>query len=125
MDFQQKSKIRKYLYSPVVVGLVLLLTLYAVYSTLSVYQKYAQSRRDMAKAEAKLIELEAKSTELQEQANTLQTQAGIEEEIRAKYGVAKPDERMAVIVTDDHATTSTAEKNSSLWDKVLQFLGIE
>ena len=122
IDFQQKKKIYRVLYSPAVVIVLLLGAVYALYSTWSLYQKYVQSRREVEVMQQNTLNLQSKNRDVDSQINNLHTTAGIEKEIRAKYGVAKPDEHMAVIVsTDDEATTSVSKQ--TIWQRIKYFFG--
>lgn len=123
-DFQQKNKLRKFFYSPIIVVIFVVLAIYAIYSTWSVYSKMAQSGEDLKKSQEKSLALAAKNNQLDSSISDLQTSEGVEKEIRNKFGVVKPDESIAVIVSDDSATTSTDATHMSLWTKFLNLLGI-
>ncbi len=125
MDFQKKKKIRSVLYSPLVVGLVGLVALYAVYSTFSVYEKMAKSRDDMEASQKSLLALDQKNQQIDNEISDLQTSQGLEKEIREKFGVAKPDERVAVIVPDGAGgAATTSAPQSSMWNRIRQFFGL-
>lgn len=100
-DFHEKRRLRTYLYSPVVVVVLLLLT--AVLSV-SVYERFT-IEREMAErreaAEAELAELQARADALQEQVEHLNNERGIEEELRSRFDVAKEGEQVVVIIDDE------------------------
>src|SRR5579872_3576794 len=111
LDFHQKNKLRKFFYSRVVLVIVLLVAAYSLYSTWSIYRKMVQSRKDVEQEQSQLLALEAEEQDLNQEIADLKTSQGVEKEIRAKFGVAKPGEDMAVIV-DDSSATSTATTTS-------------
>lgn len=122
-DFQQKNKIRKFLYSRPVVALVLLVSAYFLYSTWSIYQKMVQSREKVLISQKQLLALSAKSTELDTSLADLQTQEGIEKEIRSKFGQAKVGENMAVIIPDKDVSTTSAKAQQTFFSKIKHFFG--
>ena len=121
-DFQQKKKMREFFYSPIVVVLALLIALYALYSTWSIYRKLLQTRHDAELVQAQVLTLEARNQKLDTNIQDLQTQSGVEKEIRTKFGVAKPGEQEAVIY-DDASSTSGATNKTSWWQKFIGFFG--
>lgn len=123
-DFQQKNKLKRIFYSPIVVGIFIVLAVYALYSTWSVYSKMVQSRKDMEKSQKALLILATKNSQLDSEIGELQTNEGVEKEIRSKFGVAKSGESVAVIVADNSASTSINTTSLSLWSKIKQFFGI-
>ena len=124
LDFQQKNKIRKYLYSRPVVIIVLVIAVYSLYSTWSIYRKMAESKAKMEESEQQLLALSAKSTAIDTQIGELQTQDGVEREIRSKFGEAKSGENMAVIVPDSGTSSAATTTKASGWSKFLHFFGL-
>ncbi|NTV44658.1 MAG: hypothetical protein HGA67_03100 [Candidatus Yonathbacteria bacterium] len=88
-------------------------------ATWNVYCKYADARVKEERAKQELTALVARVEVLNDDIGRLQTDAGREEEIRKRYGVAKPGERMVVLVDDTKNNAAvTTEKSSwfgSLW----------
>ena len=123
-DFRQKNKFRKFFYSPVVVVIFVIIASYTLYSTWSLYLKLAQSRQDLEKSQKQLLALASKNNQLDSQINELQTDQGVEKEIRSKFGIAKPGENMAVIVSDGETSTTSDSNNESFFQKFLHFLGL-
>ena len=123
MDFQQKNKIRRILYSRPVVIIIVIIALYSLYSTWSIYEKMVQSREAMEKSEKELLTLATKNNQLDADISQLQTSDGVEKEIRNKFGVAKPGENMAVIVSDDDASSSATSTHQSFLERIKHFFG--
>lgn len=123
LDFQRKKRFRQILYSPLVAGIAVVIALYAIYSTFSVYRKYVQSKSELSQSEAGMLALDKQNTDLDSQLRALQTPQGIEDEIRTKYGMAKTGEALAVI-SDDEPVPQTGSTTETWWRKFLDFMGL-
>jgi cell division protein FtsB len=123
LDFQQKWKMKSFMYSRwvrIVLGMVVL---YSFYSTFQVYQKKIESERDIDTVQQNFFVLSAKEHELDTHIQSLQSPEGLESEIRSKYSVAKERERVAIIIENPHTATSTYDTHESIWSKVKHFFG--
>ncbi len=99
-DFQRKRKIRKVMYSKwVLVGLFVLLVVVSK-ATWSVYAKERDSGANLSRVETELQSLSEREQKLRTDIERLKTPEGIESEIRGQFQVAKPGERMVVLVDD-------------------------
>lgn len=114
-EFQEKRKIRGFLYSKKMVILLLLVTALFFFSTIKVYlkSKNALSKRDETRKE--LAELEKRKAELEKDVNRFQSESGLEEEIRKNLNVQKPGEKVLVIV-DKNAENVKIESGNELND---------
>lgn len=114
-EFQEKRKIRGFLYSKKMVVLLLLVTALLFFSTIKVYlkSKNALSKRDETRKE--LAELEKRKAELEKDVNRFQSESGLEEEIRKNLNVQKPGEKVLVIV-DKNAENGKIESGNELND---------
>ena len=99
-DFQRKRKIRKRLYSPLVLIVIFFLLILVGKATLGLYVKERESRKNLNRAEAELSALMLREERLRADIARLETPGGIEAEIREQFQVAKPGERMVVLVDD-------------------------
>ncbi|RJQ31299.1 hypothetical protein C4572_02600 [Candidatus Parcubacteria bacterium] len=97
-EFQEKKKFKRILYSKwVFIGLAVVLGL-LLFSTFKVYRT---SKRSLAKNEdikRQLAEMEIRKNEMEERISVLESDSGREEEIRRRFNVAKPGEKMLVIL---------------------------
>ena len=123
LDFEQKKKFRGFIYSKVTLVVLFLLAIYGLYSSYGVYLKKVKSQNDLDLVEKRLSELEQKNRQLDNQIEDLQSPYGIEKEIRSKFFVTKPDEKMVVIVDDNDKEVYTPPKKTG-WQKILDFFGI-
>lgn len=107
-SFGKKKKLTDYLYSrPVlaVLGIVVILTAFAVYQRFVVEREMAARRMEVEKEKQELIQRKA---ELEEKVEYLSGERGIEEEIRKHFDVAKEGEQVVIIV--DKEVPDTAAK---------------
>lgn len=123
LDFQQKRKVRSYMYNRVTLGLLLLVLIIVIHSTWVVYRKKVESE-ELRDVSLKNVEsLRVRSEDLQIKIDRLNTKQGVEEEVRSKFSVAKDDENMVIIVQDEPSTTEEVKKGGfwssfkSLWNK--------
>ena len=121
LDFQQKRKVKSFMYNRVTIGLLFVFVLYASFSTFRVYKKQKESEYLRGVVEKKVYELEAKDRQINEKIQDLDTDQGLEREIRGKFNVAKDDENMVIILENEEATTTDIRKPMSFWQKVLGF----
>ena len=118
LDFQQKRKVRSYMYNRVTIGILFLVFLVIAHSTWVVYKKKVESE-ELKDVSLKNVELlRSRSQDLQDKIDRLNTKQGIEEEVRSKFSVAKENENMVIIVPDA-STTSEEVKPPSFWDKIM------
>ncbi|MBA3550684.1 septum formation initiator family protein [Patescibacteria group bacterium] len=116
-EFQEKKKFKKILYSKGMVITLLILIIFFARATYGVYQKQEESSANTFRAAGELKRLVDRQTLLDSELARLSTDEGIEEEIRAKYGVSKPGEEVLIIVDPDKATTTEILEEESLWGK--------
>jgi len=114
-EFQEKRKIRRFLYSKKMIILLLLIFLFLSYYTTKLYFKSrnALAKRDEIKKE--LADLEQRKTGLEKDVNRFQSESGLEEEIRKNLNVQKPGEKVLVIV-DKTAENGKIESGNELND---------
>jgi len=120
IPFQDRKRIRGFLYSKTSLSVLFLLLLLAGNGVWGIYQKSktASSERDIALRS--LTDLESRTAELKTSLSHLETERGIEEEVRQKYTVARKGEEVVVVV-DDSAKKSKNDEvvdTRSLWQKL-------
>ncbi len=125
LDFQQKWKVKIWMYSVWVRWVLVGVVLYSIFSVYTVYQKKLESERGVRDVQNKLRELDAKHTVLIGDIDNLQTEEGLEAEIRNKYSVAKEQENVVVLVENETGSSSSQkEPSQSMWQKIKVFLGL-
>lgn len=123
MEFQEKRKLKKYLYSKVVLVIFLAIIIWLLCSVWNVYKKQDMTRDNLAKTAASLEGLQAREKMLTGEIQKLKTDVGIEEEIREKYGLIKPGEEVIVIVDNDEGGNVVKNTTSTgFWQKIKDWL---
>jgi cell division protein FtsB len=118
LDFQQKRKVRSFMYNRITIGFLSVIILLVLHSTWVVYRKKVESERVKQNSLKNVESLRARDQELQEKIDRLSTKQGIEEEVRLKFSVAKDDENIVIIVQDETASTGEKIKKQGLWDRI-------
>jgi cell division protein FtsB len=106
-EFQQKKKIRKILYSPVVLILLLIITIFVIKGAWNVYEKDKLSAQNLKREKNELSKLLEREKNLAASLNYLKTDQGVENEIRTKFRAIKEGEKIAVIIDEQTPVTST------------------
>lgn len=97
-EFQEKRKLKKIIYSGwllIILGIILLAL---IFSTVKVYKKSQISAQKSAEIKEEIAKLEKRNAELTAEAARLESESGKEGEIRKRFDVAKPGEKILVIV---------------------------
>jgi cell division protein FtsB len=127
LEFQHKRRIRKIMYSPVVILLLLIIAIVFVRAAWNIYEKEAQSRAYLEQAQSQLSNMQSQEKILSQSVASLGTPQGKDAEIRSEYLVVKPGEQVAVMVDDeasDTAATSSAEVSpGGFWARITGFFG--
>lgn len=123
LDFQQKWKVKSFMYSKGMHMFLFIVALYSLFSAYTVYQKKRQSDIDVKGAEQRLLALSAKEVGLLQEIDHLQTDEGLEAEIRSKYSVAKEKEQVVVLVEDEPNMTNDVEQKKGFWVNLAKFFG--
>ena len=114
-EFQEKRKIRRFLYSKKMVILLLLVTALLCFSTIKVYLKSKNAISKSEETKKELTDLEKRKAGLEKDVNRFNTESGLEEEIRKNLNVQKPGEKVLVIV-DKSAENGKIESGNALGD---------
>ena len=121
-EFKDKRKRKEKLYSIWSILALFVILLFLVRSVWNIYQKEKESANLDSDSRVKFNSLSAQADQLAANINKLSTDAGIDEELRLKYGVVKPGEEMIVVVPEDVTTpTSTQSVYLKIFDKIKSF----
>ncbi|MEK9184751.1 MAG: septum formation initiator family protein [Patescibacteria group bacterium] len=127
LEFKKKQKIKKWLYSPWIIFILLFILLIGLDAVWNIYKKEQISKNNLVLAQQNLDKLKSRYDILKSEVDWLSTPEGIEEEIRNKFSVVKEGEQVAIIVESKNTPTTTPEvlKTETLWDKIVGwFAGI-
>jgi len=89
------------LYSKVSIAILVIVLFFVGKSVLSAYKKYSISREASVETEERLDELEERKHDLSTKLEDLNTDRGVEEELRNRFQVAKPGEKVLIIVEEE------------------------
>lgn len=116
LDFQQKRKVKGLMYSKATLYILGVVVLIVLHSTWSVYKKKAESEDMKNLTLQRVMELRTRDSDLRSKIERLDTEAGVEEEIRSKFSVAKENEAMVVIVADEDSKATTTLPKRGFWN---------
>ncbi|GMU74411.1 MAG: hypothetical protein AMXMBFR44_6080 [Candidatus Campbellbacteria bacterium] len=86
-----------------------------------VYQRERLARESLSQAQVQKESLDKREQFLRSEIDLLENQEGVESELRERYGIAKPGEKVIVLV-DAEATTTLRQENTSWWKKIFFWL---
>ncbi len=119
-DFKRKRSTRRFFYSPLSVGLLLVITLFVGKVSWNAYRKAADSGQALAEAQKAYSSLEERHVFLSNEITKLGTKRGQEEVLRNRYSVAKEGERMVIIVEDTGTSSEKENQNGKgFWNSFL------
>ncbi len=122
LDFQQKRKVRSWMYNRLTIALLFVAFVFVAHSTWVVYRKKVESEEMMSVSLKNVETLRSRSADLQKKIDRLATAQGVEEEVRSKFSVAKEDENMVIIVQDEVSTSTKAQKRT-FWSRFMALFG--
>lgn len=128
LDFRQRFRFRRMLYSKIVAVALLALFVLVAQATWGMYEKSVEAGERRDRAEMTLRGYEERTQELDANIERLSTERGIEEEIRDRFMVAKEGEGVIVVRTPsaekkEDVVIVNGEKRS-IWKRMLSSVGI-
>lgn len=123
-EFQEKRKLRRFLYSKKTLFLLFFVLAFLVFSTVKVYLKTRSALSKSEETEKELTELKKRKAELEKDVERLQTESGVEEEVRQKLDVQKPGEKVAVIIekNQENDKMNSEEGRGNFFSKFWQWV---
>jgi len=121
MEFQEKRKIRRFLYSKITVAVLITLIFFILIEVWDVYKKQSLTKDNLAKTAAVLEGLKGREKMLSSEIERLKTEGGTEAEIREKFGLVKPGEEVLVIVSDEVEANPKASSSVGFWQKIVNW----
>lgn len=97
-EYQEKKKIRKVIYSKWVFFLLGLVLVFLVFSVVKVYLGGRGASAKREEINKNLEAAEKRKSELEAEIARLESASGAEEEIRKRFNVARPGEKVLVIL---------------------------
>lgn len=122
LDFKEKKKTRRFIYSTPVVAFLGIVFLFFSYNLFGLHKISEESQRKTNEAKAELRILEERKRDLEKRVSFLKTERGQESEIREKFMVGKEGEGVILLVDQPHSTTTKAlPLKESFWSGFLDF----
>jgi cell division protein FtsB len=97
------------------------LVLFMLWAVWGVYGKYQEAKARKVLLSTDYAQMVTREEALKEKLDHLKTERGMEEEIRAKFQVAKPGEEVIVLLGEDQEPTTTPQVRS-VWESILEYL---
>lgn len=121
----RRASDRRFFGSPImfqiVLGVLVCLVLFLSWAVWGVYGKYQEAKARKTLLSGDYSHMVAREEALKEKLDHLKTERGMEEEIRAKFQVAKPGEEIIVLLGEDQEPTTTPQARS-MWESILDYL---
>ena len=116
MDFHEKRKLKKLIYSKPTLIILGLLVIWFSFAVFSMYKKERDTRLKRIEQKGILDELKTREASLSEEIERLSTERGIEEEVRSKFEVGREGEEVIIIVDNpENDGVSEIEKKKTFW----------
>ena len=119
IDFQQKRKVNKFIYSKLTFVVVLVLVIFLGRATYNIYLKSRFSYDNYISVKKDYDNLNSRKNMLESEIGRLKTDSGTEEEIRSKFDVAKPGETVVIVINgSSSSSTDIYSKGGGFWSRV-------
>jgi cell division protein FtsB len=124
VEFNRKSRLRKYIHSLPALVLLLVILLLLLKAVWGVYEKERKSSENLDRARNEYLKIVAREKELRDAVDYLKTDKGIEAEIRTKFRAVREGESVAVIIDEEATSTAAVVEEAGLWGKIKLFFGM-
>lgn len=111
-EYQEKQKIRKIIYSNWSFAALFVILTALAFSTGKVYIKSRNAVLKNKEIRENLAALEGKQFELGSEIKQLQSESGAEKEIRKKFNMSKPGEKILMIIDKGEESDKIEQKKS-------------
>lgn len=116
-DLSDKQRMRRVIASPLTFIVIVGLAGIVGWNTWDMYTKWRTSNDALAEARIAYSELQEREAFLNQQIGVLETDAGVEAEVRDRFGVAKEGEKVIVIL-DEEEQNEIVEEDGGFWSRV-------
>lgn len=123
-EFQDRRKAKKFLHSRYAIAFLIIIAALVSRGVWGIYVKYEKSSALAEKSRMDLTVLQERQEALSKSISALNTEEGREKELRDRFGVVKPGEKMVILVDNvPVAKASVNAVNDSWWSKFLESIG--
>ena len=123
-EFQEKRKFKKIVYSVWLQAILGIIFLALVFSAVKVYKKSRISVQKFQEIKEEMAGLEKRNAELAAEVARLESESGREGEIRKRFDVAKPGEKIIVIVdkNSEDVKINGAENKGGFFSRIWRWV---
>lgn len=122
IEFKEKKKVRKFLYSKPVFAILMFIFLLSLEGLWNMYGKYSEVSQKAQEAKIDLQKLRERKADLEKKVSFLKTERGEDEEIRKKFMVGKQGEGIILIVDQTASSASSVVMPTpSFWARFFNF----
>ncbi len=118
-EFRDRRGVKKILFSVFSALILGGLLFFSLKGLASVYDRYLQARTLRKASEERLTSLEKREVELQGALESLGSPRGFEEEVRKRFGVVLPGERVIEIVDAPLPPSETEGESRTILERIL------
>lgn len=118
IDFQKKKKIRKIIYSPLFIFILLFIFVFMLRGVIKIYNKNTLTVNNLNQEKIEIDKLKEREERLNTSIEYLKTDQGVENEIRVKFRAVREGEEVSVIIDDikkEISTTTVDESKKGFW----------
>jgi len=123
LDFKEKRRLKKVLYSKPTIILLGLILIFLVNTVWGIYNKAKVAHDNKELVLQNFNDLKEREEYLSLKIEKLKTERGIEEEVREKFGVVREGEEVVIVVDSDIENEKYKKQNifnpQGLWQKFL------
>lgn len=122
MDFYEKRKLKKILYSKPILAILVIIVIWFSFAVWSMYKKERDTQLKKIEQKEILEELKTREASLSKEIEKLNTKYGIEQEVRSKFEVGKEGEEMIIIVDSlEEKDLNVKNTRKTFWQKVFDW----
>lgn len=117
LEFRERQKRRRVLSSNITIGVLCIVIAIAAKETWDLYAKERHARELLENARVRQESLGEREAFLKSELANLGDEEGVEGELRERFGIAKPGEKVIVLI-DEEATTTFEEPKKGWWARL-------
>ena len=124
-EFQERRKTRNIIFSWPIIGFLVVFNIVVGVRLVGIYTESLSASKEEETANHELQALENKKIKLETEVKRLSADQGIEEELRKRFGMAKPGEEMLIIINNNAKGSSSGQivkSSGGFWQNFLAFI---
>ncbi len=117
LEFRERQKRRRVLSSNITIGVLCIVIAITAKETWDLYAKERHARELLENARVRQESLGEREVFLKSELANLNDEEGVEGELRERFGIAKPGEKVIMLI-DEEATTTFEEPDKGWWARL-------